>query len=57
MLKMGVQHSDQCGPLDYDTDPSVTMPMNPALMALGTTEEPLQIQVVRRSIGDLFTDE
>lgn len=57
MMPVGVQRGDQRGSFHHDTHARMSVAMNATLVALGTTEEPFQIQIVTRKIGHVFTDE
>jgi len=57
MMQMGVQHSDQRGPFNNDAYARMSVAVNATLVALGTTKEPFQIQVVTRKIGYVFAYE
>jgi len=57
MMQVGVQHGDQRGSFHHDTHARMSVAMNATLVALGTTEEPFQIQIVTRKVGHVFADE
>ena len=54
---MGVQRGDQGGSFHDDAHARVSVAMNATLVALGTTKEPFQIQIVTRKVGEVFADE
>jgi hypothetical protein len=57
MMKVGIQHSDQRGSFYNDAHARMLVAMNATLVALGTTKEPFQVQVIPRKIGHVFADE
>ena len=57
MMQMGIQYSDQGGSFQDDAYAGMLAAMDATLVALGTTKEPFQIQVVTRKIGQVFAYE
>jgi len=57
MMQVGVQYGDQRGSFHNDAYARMSVAMNATLVALGTTKEPFQIQIVTRKVGHVFAYE
>lgn len=57
MMQVGVQGGDQRGAFHDDPHTRMAVAVDAALVTLGATKEPFQIQIVTRKVGHLFADE